>query len=77
LIEGSASIEDIKTQLNIELPEKKDYTSISGMFIYHFGKFPKPKNKLLINNHLFIVKTMEQRKIKDLVILPNFTLPKL
>ena len=44
VIVGIMPVDEINTLLNLELPERKDYTSVSGLFIYHYGKFPHKKN---------------------------------
>jgi putative hemolysin len=66
LINGNLSVEELNSQLNISLPEKKDYTTLSGLFIYHFGKFPRLNNKISVENHILAVKRMGKRKIEEI-----------
>ena len=72
LVKGSVPVEEINTKLNIQLPEKKDYTTLSGMFIYHFGKFPHEGSDLTVGDIQLTVKRMGKRKIDEiLMILDN------
>jgi len=66
LINGNLSVEELNSQLNINLPEKKDYTTISGLFIYHYGKFPRFDNKIEIENYKLVVKRMGKKKIEEI-----------
>lgn len=66
LISGNLPVEELNNQLNISLPERKDYTTLSGLFIYHFGKFPRLNNKISVENHTLVVKRMGKRKIEEI-----------
>ena len=68
IINGSISVEEMNAQLKIKLPEKKDYTTVSGMFIYHFGKFPAKNSKIKIKDNTLIVKTMGDKKIDEIIL---------
>jgi CBS domain containing-hemolysin-like protein len=70
-IRGSTSVEEVNEKLHITLPEKPEYTTMSGLFIYHFGKFPKEKNKIKINDILLEVKRMGKRKIEELMLIKD------
>lgn len=69
LIKGSIPVEEVNTQLEIELPEKKEYTTMSGMFIYFFGKLPRAKSKLRIADYQLIVEKMGKRKIEEVKLI--------
>ncbi len=66
LINGNTSINEVNEQLHLHLPDKPDYTTMSGLFIYHFGKFPKEENKIKIEDTLLVVKRMGKRKIEEI-----------
>ena len=66
LINGNTSVNEVNEHLHLHLPLKPDYTTISGFFIYHFGKFPKEENKIKIEDTLWVVKRMGQRKIEEI-----------
>ena len=73
LVDGQVAVEDLNTQLNLNLPEKKDYTTISGLVIYHFGKFPRPDSSISIANVRIHIKSMGDRKIEKLLLVKDET----
>jgi putative hemolysin len=68
-IKGNVPVEDVNDQLRINLPEKIDFTTISGLFIYYFGKFPKENSKIKINEYRLMVKRMGKRKIDEIQLI--------
>jgi putative hemolysin len=68
LIQGHVSVEVLNSQLNLTLPEKKDYATISGLFIYHYGKFPKVESAINLKGIQLKVKKMGDRKIEELLL---------
>lgn len=68
-VDGNTPMEELNSQLNLGLPEKKDYTTISGLFIYHYGKFPGQNCKIKIGNNLLIAKQMGKRKIEKITLV--------
>ena len=46
LIKGSASVNEINRVLPLKIPEKQDYTTLAGFFLYEFGRIPKEKDSL-------------------------------
>ncbi|MCP4152263.1 MAG: HlyC/CorC family transporter [bacterium] len=69
MIKGNLPVEDVNAKLDIQLPEKKDYTTISGLFIYHYGKFPRENAAIELAGSNLTVKLMGKRKIEELVIV--------
>jgi len=69
LINGNTSVDEVNEQLHLRLPDKPDYTTMSGLFIYHFGKFPKEENKIKIEDNLLVVKRMGKRKIEEIHLI--------
>ena len=64
LVKGVASIKDINEKLPwLALPEKPEYTSLAGFFLYQFGKIPKEGDELDYEGHKFIVEKMNKRHI--------------
>jgi len=63
LIRGDVPIKDINQRLPLELPEKVEYTTLAGFFLYEFGKMPKVKDVLEYREHKFIVERMDKRQI--------------
>jgi putative hemolysin len=66
---GSTPVAEINSQLEMELPEKKDYTTISGLFIYHYGKMPQENARVKIKQNLLIAKKMGKRKIDEILLI--------
>ncbi len=71
LVKGQAQVEEINRQLEIQLPLRKEYSTISGLFIYHFGRFPREHARLFINRHLLVVRKMARRKINEIMIIKH------
>lgn len=69
LVKGNTPVEEVNDQLHIALPSKVDYTTISGFFIYHFGKYPKERSKLKIKGCRLSVKRMGKRKIEEILVI--------
>jgi putative hemolysin len=68
LVKGGLPLEEVVSRLGVQLPERKDYTTLSGMFIYYFGKFPKQNSRIKINDLHLTVTRMGKRKIDQLLI---------
>lgn len=72
LVKGSLPVAEVNARLNIHLPEKKDYATLSGLFIYYFGKFPRRASAIKINDIHLKVRNMGERKIDEIVVeAPN------
>jgi putative hemolysin len=66
---GSTPVAEINAQLEIDLPEKKDYTTISGLFIYHYGRMPQENARVMIKQNLLVAKKMGKRKIEEILLI--------
>ncbi len=73
IIRGNIPVDEVNDQLQVNLPEEVDYTTMSGLFIYHYGKFPKERCKLKLDDCTLIVKRMGKRKIEELVLIRDVT----
>lgn len=69
VIKGSVPVEEVNSKLNIELPQRKDYSTFSGLFIFYFGKLPKRGDKININGFDMIVKKMGKWKIAEIKLI--------
>lgn len=65
---GQVPVEEVNSQLHIDLPEKKDYTTMSGLFIYHYGKFPGKGGSIMLGDVMLTVTRMGKRKIDTLML---------
>jgi CBS domain containing-hemolysin-like protein len=52
---GAASIADINEYLPDPIPENKEYDSLAGLLIYHFGRIPNDNEKIVIEPYEFTV----------------------
>jgi len=69
IIKGSLPVNEVNSELDIQLPEKKDYTTVSGMFTYHFGKLPRQDSKIEVAGVRLAVKKMGKRKIDEILLV--------
>ncbi|MDD8030406.1 MAG: hemolysin family protein [Acidobacteriota bacterium] len=63
IIKGSASIKEINETLNLSIPERKDYTTLAGLFLYHYGHLPAEKASIKIKSLQFTVEKMNRRHL--------------
>ena len=71
IIEGACPVEELNSKFELDLKESKDYTTVSGLFIYHFGKFPKKNDHIMINNCNFKIEMMGENRIEKLKLVIN------
>lgn len=68
-LKGSTPVAEINSRLETNLPEKKDYTTISGLFIFHYGKMPQENARVKIRQTLLVAKKMGRRKIEEILLI--------
>ena len=68
-VKGSTPVEEVNAELELDLPEKKDYTTVSGLFIYEYGKLPQENARVQVKNYLLVAKKMGRRKIEEIVLI--------
>jgi putative hemolysin len=68
-LKGSTPVAEINSRLELDLPEKKDYTTVSGLFIYEFGKLPQENARVQVKNYLLLAKKMGKRKIEEIILI--------
>ncbi len=66
LIRGELPVDEVNYQLNVELPMKKDFTTISGLFTYYFGKLPRKGSRINLGSCILQIEQMGERKILKL-----------
>jgi putative hemolysin len=69
VVKGRASIKDVNQRLLLELPEKKEYTTLAGFFLYEFGKIPQKGEILSHESYRFVVEKMSKRHINLIRII--------
>jgi putative hemolysin len=70
-LKGSTPVAEINSRLELDLPEKKDYTTVSGLFIYEYGKLPQENARVKVKNHLMLAKKMGKRKIEEIILIEH------
>jgi putative hemolysin len=68
-LKGSTPVEEINSRLELDLPERKDYTTISGLFIFEYGKMPQENTRVMVKNYLLVAKKMGKRKIEEIILI--------
>ncbi len=68
-LKGSTPVAEINSRLEMNLPEKKDYATISGLFIFHYGKMPQENARVKIKQTLLVAKKMGKRKIEEILLI--------
>ncbi|NPV84302.1 MAG: HlyC/CorC family transporter, partial [Candidatus Aminicenantes bacterium] len=66
LIKGTVPIKEINEVLNLGIPEKKDYTTLAGLFLYHYGHLPLEKDSVTIDSLQFTVEKMSRRHLNQI-----------
>ncbi len=66
---GSTPVAEINSRLELDLPEKKDYTTVSGLFIFEYGRMPQENARIQVKNCLLVAKKMGRRKIEEIVLI--------
>jgi putative hemolysin len=73
LIAGSAPIKNVNALAPLGIPEKKDYTTLAGFFLYEFGRLPREKDSLEFGGHTLTVEKMTKRHIGLVEVSPSRT----
>jgi putative hemolysin len=63
LVKGSAPVKDANARLSLGLPERKDYTTLAGFFLYEFGRIPAEKDSLEFGRSRLTVEKMNKRHV--------------
>ena len=70
LVKGSASVKEINAHLPVRIPEKGDYTTLAGFFLYEFGRIPREKDVLEHDGMRLVVERMNKRHISLVRVRP-------
>ena len=63
VVKGSAPVKEVNAALSLGLPEKNDYTTLAGFFLYEFGRIPQEKESLEFGTARLTVEKMNKRHI--------------
>jgi len=70
LIGGAAPIKEVNALVALHIPEKKDYTTLAGFFLYEFGRLPHEKDSLEFGAFTLTVEKMSKRRIAFVEVAP-------
>jgi len=70
LVAGAAPVKDVNGLGPLRIPEKKDYTTLAGFFLYEFGRLPHEKDALEFGGFRLTVEKMTKRHISLIEIAP-------
>lgn len=70
LVMGSAPVKEVNARLSLGIPEKKDYTTFAGFFLYEFGRLPREKDTLDFRGYRLTVAKMTKRHISLIRVAP-------
>jgi len=70
LVAGAAPIKDVNALVALRIPEKPDYTTLAGFFLYEFGRLPREKDSLEFGGFRLTVEKINKRRITLIEIAP-------
>ena len=70
LIAGSAPVKEVNPLVALRVPDKKDYTTLAGFFLYEFGRLPREKDSLEFGGFKLTVEKMSKRRIALIEVAP-------
>ena len=70
LVAGSAPVKAVNALVPLNIPEKGDYTTLAGFFLYGFGRLPREKESLEFNGFRLAVERMNKRHISLISVEP-------
>lgn len=75
LIKGTTSIKEINEILNLSIPERKDYTTLAGLFLFHYGHLPAEKDSIVVDWLELTAEKMSRRHLSQIrvKVLPKKT----
>ncbi len=71
LIKGSAPVREVNARLPLGIPERSDYTTLAGFFLYAFGRMPREKDSLVFGAARLMVEKMHKRRISYVRVDPG------
>ncbi|WP_411687582.1 TerC family protein [Acinetobacter indicus] len=72
MLDGSTDIRHVSLLLGRDLVnELEEYSTLSGYILFHLGRLPENGQRLLADDHIFEVVTMDGHKIEKVHVLPQ------
>jgi putative hemolysin len=70
LVAGAAPVKGVNALIDLRIPEKSDYTTLAGFFLYEFGRLPRERDTLEYGGFRLTVGKMTKRHISLIEISP-------
>jgi magnesium and cobalt exporter, CNNM family len=70
-ITGAAPVKDVNGLVPLGIPEKRDYTTLAGFFLYEFGRLPREKDSFEFGEFRLTVEKMSKRHISLIEVAPR------
>lgn len=70
LVAGAVPVKDVNALVPLAVPEKKDYTTLAGFFLFAFGRLPREKESLEWNGFRLTVEKVVKRRVAQIEIAP-------
>jgi putative hemolysin len=70
-LHGRAPIKEIRESLGLEIPQSREYTTLAGFLLFHFGHFPQEKATLEYGPYRFTVEKISRRHLSLIKIEPR------
>jgi len=70
-ITGAAPVKDVNALVPLAIPEKKDYMTLAGFFLYEFGRLPREKDSFEFGDFRLTVEKMSKRHISLIEVAPR------
>ncbi|GMR11502.1 MAG: hemolysin family protein [Anaerolineae bacterium] len=71
IVPGTLSISELGAALDLNLPVKLPYDTVSGFILESLGYIPQPGDKINYGGYQFLVQEMDARRIKRVRIAPK------
>jgi putative hemolysin len=68
LVAGKMDIDDLNKEIQISIPESKNYDTFSGFFLEQIEKIPKPGESIKIDKWTITVKDMDGNRIQTFIL---------
>jgi putative hemolysin len=69
-VTGAAPVKHVNGLVPLRIPEKKDYMTLAGFFLYEFGRLPREKDSFEFGGFRLTVEKMSKRHISLIEIAP-------
>ncbi len=69
-ITGAAPVKDVNGLVPLRIPEKRDYTTLAGFFLFEFGRLPREKDSFEFGDFRLTVEKMTKRHISLIEVSP-------